>query len=605
MHPIVEQVTATINDRSQQTRAKYLAKIARAHQQGRSRHLLHCGNIAHGLAACNQGDKQALTGADSCNIAIVTAYNDMLSAHQPYESYPAQIKAALAQVGAVGQVAGGVPAMCDGITQGQDGMELSLFSRDVIALSTAVSLSHAMFDGMLLLGICDKIVPGLLMGALSFGHLPALFVPAGPMPSGISNKEKQRVRLLYAEGKAGREELLQSELASYHSPGTCTFYGTANSNQLLLEMMGLQLPGSSFVNPGTPLRAGLTAAAAQQVAALAKDKTAPRPLGHVVDAKAIVNAIVGLLATGGSTNHTMHLIAIARAAGILINWDDFSALSKVTPLLTRLYPNGDADINLFQASGGMGILIRELLSAGVLHADVLTSAASTGLAQYTQEPVLSGAQVSWQPAPAASHESTVLRSAEAPFATTGGIQVISGNLGRGIIKVAAVKAEHRIIEAPALVFDEQQQLLDAFKAGSLEQDFVAVLRYQGPRANGMPELHQLTPTLSVLLDRGFKVALVTDGRMSGASGKVPAVLHLCPEASMGGPLKLVQNGDRIRLDSEAGTLELLVDAAELSKRIVSRSSTQSHDEGCGRELFANLRHVVTSAEEGACSVGTV
>lgn len=492
--------------------------------------------------------------------------------------------------------------MCDGVTQGQDGMELSLWSRDVIALSTAVALSHAMFDGMLLLGICDKIVPGLLIGALSFGHLPALFVPAGPMPSGISNKEKQKVRQLYAEGKAGRAELLQSEMASYHSPGTCTFYGTANSNQLLLELMGLQLPGSSFVNPGTPLRTALTRAAARQIVALASATDDVRPVGLVVDEKAIVNAMVGLLATGGSTNHTIHLVAIARAAGIIINWEDFNQLSKVTPLLTRLYPNGEADVNQFQQAGGMGVLTRSLLDAGLLHADVLTSGAARGMTQYTTAPTLTGDNAVWMPAPAASSDTNVLRDCSAPFAATGGIHLVRGNLGRGIIKISAVKPEHRRIEAPAIVFSEQQDLIDAFKAGELNQDFVAVLRYQGPRANGMPELHQLTPTLGVLLDRGHKVALVTDGRMSGASGKVPAVLHLSPEALGGGPLAFVKNGDRIALDAEAGTLELLVDAEELAGRIAVGGNVEAHHSGCGRELFGGFRQRAGTAEAGACSL---
>ncbi len=602
MHPVVEAVTQAIITRSKDSRAAYLAKIEAARGKGRPRGRLACGNLAHAIAACSHPDKQTLSAEDSPNIGIVTAYNDMLSAHQPYQSYPDLLKAAIEASGAVAQVAGGVPAMCDGVTQGQDGMELSLWSRDVIALSTAVALSHAMFDGVLLLGICDKIVPGLLIGALSFGHLPALFVPAGPMPSGVSNKEKQRVRLLYAEGKAGRAELLESELASYHSPGTCTFYGTANSNQLLLELMGLQLPGSSFINPGTPLRTALTKAAGHQIVKLASNSGDVRPLGLAVDEKAVVNAIVGLVATGGSTNHTIHLIAIARAAGIIINWDDFDALSKATPLLTRLYPNGDADINQFQQAGGMGVLTRALLDGGLIHADILTSAAHRGMQQFAEAPELDGDTAMWKPAPAKSLNEAVLRDCSNPFAVTGGIHAVRGNLGRGIIKISAVKPEHRLIEAPALVFDEQGDLISAFKAGALEQDFVAVLRYQGPRANGMPELHQLTPTLSVLLDRGFKVALVTDGRMSGASGKVPAVLHLSPEALGGGPLALVQNGDRIRLDAEAGTLELLVDAKVLASRIATVGNITAHHSGCGRELFGGFRQRAGTAEQGGCSL---
>jgi phosphogluconate dehydratase len=535
----------------------------------------------------------------------------MLSAHQPYGDYPPLLKSAINAAGAVAQVAGGVPAMCDGVTQGRTGMELSLFSRDVIALSTAVALSHNMFDGMLLLGICDKIVPGLLIGALSFGHLPALFVPGGPMPSGVSNKEKQRVRQLYAEGKASRKELLDSEVGSYHSPGTCTFYGTANSNQMFLELMGLQLPGSSFVNPNTPLRDELSRAAARQIVALANRSEDQRPLGEVVDERSIVNAMVGLLATGGSTNHTIHLVAIAKAAGIQINWDDFDQLSKVTPLLTKLYPNGEADVNQFQAAGGMAVLTRYLLEAGLVHADILTSAAERGLQQYVRTPrlvqaagdpkVAHATTLQWQDSPATSLDTNVLRDSHTPFSATGGIHLMQGNLGRGIIKFSAVKPEHWIIEAPALVFAEQEDLIDAFKAGALNQDFVAVLRYQGPRANGMPELHQLTPTLGVLLDRGFKVALVTDGRMSGASGKVPSVLHVSPEALGGGPLAFVQNGDRIRIDAEAGTLDLLVDPAILAARIAVSQPKESHAEGCGRELFAGFRQRAGTAEQGACN----
>ena len=603
---VVQRVTARIRERSAGLRGAYLARLDRLSLRKPGSDRMGCANVAHAFAALPANDKLRVVAHKGPHLAVVTAYNDMLSAHQPYAGYPDALKQALARAGAVGQVAGGVPAMCDGVTQGQDGMELSLFSRDVIALSTAVALSHAMFDGVLLLGVCDKIVPGLLIGALSFGHLPMLFVPAGPMPSGISNKEKQRVRQLYAEGKVGREALLESELASYHSAGTCTFYGTANSNQLLLEMMGVQLPGSSFVNPQTPLRDALTEAAAQQIVELAREEATPRPFGEVIDEKAIVNAMVGLLATGGSTNHTIHLVAVARAAGILINWDDFSALSRATPLLTRLYPNGEADVNHFQQAGGMAVLIKELLAGGYLHEGILTSAHARGLRQYTEAPERhDGALLpTWVPV-GPSNNTEVLRGHDAPFAPTGGIEVMSGNLGRGIIKVSAVKPEHRVVEAPALVFDEQQQLLDAFKAGELNQDFVAVLRYQGPRANGMPELHQLTPTLGVLLDRGFKVALVTDGRMSGASGKVAAVLHLCPEASQGGALALVQNGDRIRVDSQAGTLDLLVEPDVLARRIASRTSGLSHAEGCGRELFGNFRALVGSAEEGASSLGLV
>ncbi|MES2603288.1 MAG: phosphogluconate dehydratase [Pseudomonadota bacterium] len=611
MNPLVEEITDLVRQRSEATRAAYLAKITAAQEKGRQRSTLACGNLAHAMAACSLQDKNTLAANDMPNIAIVTSYNDMLSAHQPYRDYPELIKEAINAEGAVAQVAGGVPAMCDGVTQGQAGMELSLFSRDVIALSTAVSLSHNMFDGMLLLGICDKIVPGLLIGALSFGHLPALFVPGGPMPSGVTNKEKQRVRQLYAEGKAGRDELLQSELGSYHSPGTCTFYGTANSNQMFLEMMGLQLPGSSFVNPNTPLRDELTRAAARQIVKTASRTDDLRPLGLVVDERAIINAVVGLLATGGSTNHTIHLVAIAKAAGIQINWTDFDRLSKVTPSLTKLYPNGEADVNQFHAAGGMAVLTRYLLDAGLIHADILTSAAERGMQQYTLTPRLlkiekdsenkNSVPLVWQDTPLASLDTSVLRDSKDPFSTTGGIHLMEGNLGRGIIKISAVKPEHWIIEAPALVFGEQEDLINAFKAGSLDQDFIAVLRYQGPRANGMPELHKLTPTLGVLMDRGFKVALITDGRMSGASGKVPTVLHLSPEALGGGPLAYVQNGDRIRIDAEAGTLDLLVDAKTLAGRIAVASPKESHAIGCGRELFAGFRQRASSAEQGACN----
>jgi phosphogluconate dehydratase len=492
--------------------------------------------------------------------------------------------------------------MCDGVTQGQDGMELSLFSRDVIAMATAVALSHNMFDGALLLGVCDKIVPGLLIGALHFGHLPMLLIPAGPMPSGLPNKEKQRIRQLHAEGKVGKDALLESEAASYHSPGTCTFYGTANSNQLMLELMGLHLPGASFVNPGTPLRAALTRATARQVLKFTAASEDFRPIGLAVDEKALVNAIVGLLATGGSTNHTIHLIAIAAAAGIVIDWDDFHELSAVVPLLTRIYPNGESDVNHFQQAGGMAVLTGALLDAGLLHADVMTMGDARGLAQYRKEPQLQDDHsLVWHTTPTQSRDTSVLRCSDAPFDTSGGLHRLSGNLGRAVIKVSAVKPEHRCVEAPALVFDEQEDLLAAFRAGELERDFVAVVRYQGPHANGMPELHQLTPTLGVLQDRGFKVALCTDGRMSGASGKVPAAIHVTPECARGGPLALVQNGDMIRLDADAAVLELLVPAAELARRIPTASGTRDHTHGCGRELFAGFRQLAGSAETGACS----
>jgi phosphogluconate dehydratase len=602
MHQVVVAITARIRERSQPTRSAYLERLQAAADKGRQRRQLACGNLAHAFAACSVEDKQALASGDQANIAIISSYNDMLSAHQPLQDYPNLIKTAISQAGGVAQFAGGVPAMCDGVTQGQDGMELSLFSRDVIAMATAVALSHNMFDGALLLGVCDKIVPGLLIGALHFGHLPMLLVPAGPMPSGLPNKEKQRIRQLYAEGKVGKDALLEAESASYHSPGTCTFYGTANSNQLIVEMMGLHLPGASFVNPGTPLRAALTRATAQQVLKFTAASADYRPIGLAVDEKALVNAIVGLLATGGSTNHTIHLIAIAAAAGIVIDWDDFHELSAVVPLLARIYPNGESDINHFQQAGGMAVLTGALLDAGLLHADILTMGDARGLSQYRSEPLLRNDNtLSWQPVPTQSRDDSVLRCSDAAFDTSGGLHRLRGNLGRAVIKVSAVKPAHRRVEAPALVFDEQEDLIAAFRAGQLERDFVAVVRYQGPHANGMPELHQLTPTLGVLQDRGFKVALCTDGRMSGASGKVPAAIHVTPECARGGPLALVQNGDMIRLDADAGVLELLVPAAELARRIPAASGTRDHTQGCGRELFAGFRQLAGSAEAGASS----
>jgi phosphogluconate dehydratase len=599
MHPVVAEITARIRERSQPTRAAYLARLQAAADGGRQRRHLACGNLAHAFAACDSNDKQALASGDEANIAIISSYNDMLSAHQPLQSYPEQIKDAIRAAGGVAQFAGGVPAMCDGVTQGRPGMELSLFSRDVIAMATAVALSHAMFDGALLLGVCDKIVPGLLIGALHFGHLPMLLIPAGPMPSGLPNKEKQRIRQLYAEGKVGKEALLEAESASYHSPGTCTFYGTANSNQLIVELMGLHLPGASFVNPDTPLRAALTRAAAQQVLKFTADSGDFRPIGRAVDEKAIVNAIVGLLATGGSTNHTIHLVAIAAAAGILVNWDDFHELSAAVPLLARIYPNGDADVNHFQQAGGMAVLTGTLLDAGLLHADLITMGDDKGMAQYRSAPVLlDGDTLAWQNVSTQSRDESVLRCHQTPFDSHGGLHRLRGNLGRAIIKVSAVKPEHRYVEAPALVFDEQEELLAAFRAGALERDFVAVLRYQGPHANGMPELHKLTPALGVLQDRGFRVALCTDGRMSGASGKVPAAIHVTPECARGGPLALVRNGDLIRLDADAGVLELLVTESELARRIPLASAAHDHSHGCGRELFAGFREHAAGAEAG-------
>jgi phosphogluconate dehydratase len=604
VHDVLQQVTETIIERSHASRRAYLQRVNAAVRQGPHRGELSCGNLAHGFAACSADEKVDLTADVKGNIAIVSAYNDMLSAHQPYQYVPPLLKDAVRAAGGVAQFAGGVPAMCDGVTQGQPGMELSLFSRDVIAMATAVALSHNMFDGALYLGICDKIVPGLLIGALTFGHLPAVFVPSGPMPSGLPNKEKARVRQLYAEGKVDRHELLQAESESYHSPGTCTFYGTANSNQMLVEIMGLHLPGSSFINPYTPLRDELSKAAGRQVLKFTAQGDDFRPIGWVIDEKAIVNAIVGLLATGGSTNHTMHLVAIARAAGIHINWEDFDTLSKVVPLLARIYPNGDADVNHFHAAGGMGLLIGELLQAGLLHEDILTIGDQRGLQQYTREPHLREGQLYWQPAPTASLDRNVLRGCDEPFDSSSGLHLLHGNLGRGIIKVSAVRPEHRVIEAPAIVFDDQNDVVAAFEAGKLEQDFVAVVRYQGPKAKGMPELHKLTPSLSVLLDRGFQVALVTDGRMSGASGKVPAALHLTPECAAGGPLAKVQTGDLIRLDANQGTLDVLVEPSILEARIPLASSEGRHQFGMGRELFGGFRQQVSSSEQGACTLFT-
>ncbi|BFM17587.1 phosphogluconate dehydratase [Maricurvus nonylphenolicus] len=601
MHKTLIEVTERIVERSRETRQAYLQQIDDALLQGPRRGQLACGNLAHGFAACGQDDKTDLAANVKANIAIVSSYNDMLSAHEPFREAPEQIKQAIKEAGGVAQFAGGVPAMCDGVTQGQAGMELSLFSRDVIAMSTAVALSHNMFDGALYLGVCDKIVPGLLIGALTFGHLPAVFVPAGPMTTGQSNKEKVRIRQLYAQGKVGREELLAAESKSYHGPGTCTFYGTANSNQMMVEIMGLHLPGSSFINPYTPLRDALTKSAAQQVLKFTAQGEDFRPIGHAINEKAIVNAIVGLLATGGSTNHTIHLIAIARAAGVVINWDDFDELSQVIPSLTRIYPNGQADINHFQAAGGMSVLIRNLLDAGLLHGDILTIGNDRGLQQYSQEPYLEGEQLLWRESPAESLDKDVLTDCSNPFDATGGLNVVDGNLGRGVIKVSAVKPEHRFVEAPAMVFDDQDDVITAFKAGELNRDVVVVLRYQGPKANGMPELHKLTPSLGVLQDQGYKVALVTDGRMSGASGKVPAAIHLCPECADGGPLANVKTGDMIRLDAEKRSLEVLVDQNEFEQRIPMAAHRKNSETGTGRELFSVFRNNVSSAEEGAAN----
>ncbi len=598
MHPTVERVTQRIVDRSRGARLDYLGRMDAMRQQSPQRSRLSCGNLAHGFAACQSGDKDTLKFMNKANVAIVSAYNDMLSAHQPYHRYPDLIRAAAHGMGSVAQFAGGTPAMCDGVTQGQPGMELSLFSRDVIAMSTAVALSHNMFDATILLGICDKIVPGMLIGALSFGHLPTIFIPSGPMPSGLPNKEKQRVRQLYAEGKVGRDELLETESRSYHSPGTCTFYGTANSNQLLVEVMGLHLPGAAFFNPDTPLRDALTCAATEQVIRLSRPNGGQLGLADMVTEKTIVNALVALLSTGGSTNHTMHWVAIARAAGILIDWDDFAALSAVVPSLTRIYPNGQEDVNAFHDAGGTPFLIRELLSAGCLHDDVET-VVGPGLERYTQMPSLKGERLVWQPVPKGSGNTGVLRGADDPFAPDGGLRVLSGNLGRGVIKISAVAPEHHRVEAPAVIFHHQDDLEAAFKAGELDRDCVVVVRFQGPDANGMPELHKLTPYLGVIQDRGYRVALVTDGRMSGASGKVPAAIHVYPEAARGGPLSCLRDGDRVCVDALTGQLTVDVPEAEWVRRSPAPQELSGNRQGLGRELFGWLRKEASTPEQGA------
>ncbi|WP_068828418.1 phosphogluconate dehydratase [Pseudomonas sp. BMS12] len=596
MHPRVLQVTERLIERSRATRQHYLALIATAAAQGPQRGRLQCANFAHGVAGCSATDKQTLRLPDAANVAIVTAYNDMLSAHQPYEHFPQLLKQALHEVGSVGQVAGGVPAMCDGVTQGEPGMELGIASRETIAMSTAVALSHNMFDAALCLGVCDKIVPGLMIGALRFGHLPMLFVPAGPMTSGLSNKDKAAVRERYAEGKASRDELLESEMKAYHGPGTCTFYGTANTNQMLMEIMGLHLPGASFVNPGTPLREALTRAAAQQVTRLTQQGGQYLPLGQIVDERCLINAVVALHASGGSTNHTLHLPAIARAAGIQLTWQDMAELSEVVPTLAHVYPSGKADINQFHAAGGVALLVRELLDAGLLHEDVNT-VAGRGLHHYTEEPFLDGERLVWRQGPSVSLDDTILRPVARPFSPEGGLRLMQGNLGRAVMKLSAVAPEHQVVEAPARVFHDQQALADAFQAGELERDFVAVLRFQGPRCNGMPELHKLTPFLGVLQDRGFKVALVTDGRMSGASGKIPAAIHVCPEAFDGGALARVRDGDVIRVDGRSGELRVLVGADEWEARELA--PVPAPEVGCGRELFAFMRASFSPAEQGA------
>jgi phosphogluconate dehydratase len=601
MHPQVRAVTERIRERSAPGRTEYLERMDAARLRGSARASLSCTNLAHGFAASEVSDKEALKLMRWPNVAIVSAYNDMLSAHQPLEKYPALIKRAAREAGAVAQFAGGVPAMCDGVTQGQPGMELSLFSRDVIAMATGVALAHNMFDSALCLGVCDKIVPGLVMGALAFGHLPVIFVPGGPMPSGVPNKEKARIRQLYVEGKVDRDALLESEAGSYHSAGTCTFYGTANSNQMLMEVMGLHMPGAAFVPPNTPLRDALTAAAAQRAARITALGSEYLPMSRTIDEAAIVNAIVGLLATGGSTNHTLHLVAMARCAGVKITWDDFSDLSAVVPLLTRIYPNGSADINRFQMAGGTAFLIRELLDAGLLHGDTVTIMGQ-GLRAYAAEPWLDAGLLAWRAAPASSGDLDVLRPAVNPFSTHGGLKLLTGNLGRAVIKTSAMKAEHHVVEAPAVVFDDQEDVITAFKTGRLSRDCVAVVRFQGPRANGMPELHQLTPSLASLQSKGFHVALVTDGRMSGASGSVPAAIHVTPEALCGGALARVRDGDTIRLDCHTGVLEAKVPEAIWRQREVPSMNHTKNEFGSGRELFASLRRVAGDAEAGALSL---
>ncbi|MBB2752805.1 UNVERIFIED_ORG: phosphogluconate dehydratase [Rhizobium aethiopicum] len=598
-HARISAITGRIVERSKPTRERYLERLRAAASKGVQRSVLGCANLAHGFAVCSPADKDALAGDRIPNLGIITAYNDMLSAHQPFETYPAIIREAAAEAGGVAQVAGGVPAMCDGVTQGQPGMELSLFSRDLIAMSAGVGLSHNMFDAALFLGVCDKIVPGLVIAALSFGHLPSIFVPAGPMTTGLPNDEKSRVRQLFAEGKVGRAELLEAESKSYHGPGTCTFYGTANSNQMLMEIMGFHMPGSSFINPGTPLREALTREAAKRALAITALGNEFTPAGEMIDERSVVNGVVGLHATGGSTNHTLHLVAMARAAGIQLTWQDIAELSEVVPLLARVYPNGLADVNHFQAAGGMGFLIKELLKHGLVHDDVRT-VFGHGLEAYTVDARLGeNGGVLRQPSPEKSHDPKVLSSIETPFQANGGLKMLRGNLGKAVIKISAVKPERHVIEAPAIIFHSQQELQDAFKEGKLNRDFIAVVRFQGPKANGMPELHKLTPPLGVLQDRGFRVALLTDGRMSGASGKVPAAIHVTPEAVDGGPIARIRDGDIIRLDAIKGTLELLVDAADLAEREPVTVDLSDNEFGMGRELFAPFRRAVGASDQGA------
>ncbi|MDG1665754.1 MAG: phosphogluconate dehydratase [Hellea sp.] len=600
------RVTQRIQDRSERSRKAYLNAIQKNTRPGPRRSRLSEGNVAHASAACPILEKTELLGAKWANIGIITAYNDMLSAHQPFAGFPDLIKHAARRNGATAQVAGGVPAMCDGVTQGQDGMELSLFSRDIIAYSTAIALSHDMFDAAIHLGVCDKIVPGLLIGALRYGHIPQIFAPAGPMPSGIPNPEKIKIRQLFAEGKVRREELLAVESASYHAPGTCTFYGTANTNQMLMEIMGLQLPGASFVQPNTPLRDAITAQTTKRAVQMTDISGKSTPIGHIIDEKAIVNGLVGLMATGGSTNLTIHMIAIAAAAGIIINWDDFSDIAEAVPLICRIYPNGVSDINHFHAAGGMSYLIRELIETKLLHTDVKTVAGDGGLVKYTFEPVKNTHAepdtVLYREGPKKSLDSEVLTNVDKPFQTNGGLKLLTGNIGRSVIKVSAVKKENWVIEAPAIVIDNQNSLVEMYKAGELDKDFIVVLRFQGPRANGMPELHKLTPILGSLQDRGFKIAMVTDGRMSGASGKVPTAIHMHPEAISEGNISKINNGDIIRLDAVSGTVNVISEHKWLSRECAKPPQAKNLN-SLGMNMFAPLRSVAGNSEDGASVLG--